>query len=403
MINLFWNMFQGIYTFFVANLETSLIRILLILVGLGLIYLAHKGILDPLILIPMGMGMVAVNAGMLLLEGGKIGTLFLSPLVSDPTELMNILQIDFLQPIYTFTFSNGLIACLIFMGIGAITDINFLMAKPMSSMLLAVGAELGTLFTLPIAMLWGFNLKEAAAIAMVGGADGPMVLYTSLLLAKHLFVPITVIAYVYLSLTYVGYPYLIRLLIPKSMRGVAMNPREIPEVPAVEKFTFSVVAMLVLSLLFPVAAPLIASFFVGVAVKEMDIKRFREFLEGPLLYGSTFFLGLILGTLFSVEIITDVTVLKLLVLGMVALLLSGIGGLLAGLLYYKLSKGKVNPLIGIAAVSCIPTCAKIAQKEAFKANKFAMILPFAMGPNVAGVITTAIITGIYVSAIPLLS
>jgi oxaloacetate decarboxylase beta subunit len=166
---------------------------------------------------------------------------------------------------------------------------------------------------------------------------------------------------------------------------------------------FSVVALLVLSLLFPVAAPLFASFFLGVAIKELNVQRFKEFLTGPILFGSTFILGLVLGGLLSADIVGDVIVLKLLVLGMLALFLSGVGGILAGLLYYKISKGKVNPLLGIAGVSCVPTTAKVAQKAAFDANKFAMILPYAMGANVAGVITTAIICGIYVGLVPLMS
>jgi len=399
----FWQIFQGIYSLFHCSPEISLIRLLLIVIGLILIFLSYKQILDPLILLPMGIGMVAINCGMLVLEGGRLSNLFLEPLVSDPTKLVEILQIDFLQPVYTFTFSNGLIACLIFMGIGAITDLDFFIARPFQSLILAVCAELGTVLTVPLAMAWGFNLKEAVSIGMVGGADGPMVLYTSLLLSKNLFVPITVIAYIYLSLTYAGYPYLIKLMVPKRLRGIPMDPMAIPEVSPAEKFTFSIVALVILCLLFPVAAPLFTSFFLGVAVKESGITRFLDFLEGPLLYGSTFFLGLTLGALFSVEIISNIAVLKLLILGMAALLLSGIGGLIGGLIYCKISKGKVNPLLGIAAVSCVPTCAKVAQKAAADENNMAMILPFAMGPNVAGVITSAIICGIYVTAAPLFS
>jgi sodium ion-translocating decarboxylase beta subunit len=397
----FAKLFEGISTFFSGSLEMALVRIVLIMAGLGLVYLCYKKVLDPLILLPMGMSMIAVNAGMLLVDGGRASSLFVNPLTTNSAQLMEALETNFLQPLYTFTFSNGLIACLIFLGIGVITDIDYLLAKPLSSMMLAIGAELGTIMTLPIAMLWGLNLKEAAAIAMVGGADGPMVLYTSLTLAKNLFVPITVIGYLYLSLSYAGYPFLVKLMIPKRLRGIAMDPRAIPKVPRAEKVAFAVIAMLVLSLLFPVAAPLFSSFFLGVAIKELKVTRFQEFLEGPLLFGSTFLLGLVLGALFSAEIITDVSVLKLLVLGMIALLLSGVGGILAGLLYYKISKGKANPLLGIAAVSCVPTTAKVAQKAAAEANKFAMILPHAMGPNVAGVITTAIICGIYIAVIPL--
>jgi oxaloacetate decarboxylase beta subunit len=311
-------------------------------------------------------------------------------------ELMYYLQIDFLQPIYTFTFSNGLIACLVFMGIGAITDIDILLAKPYMSLFLAVCAELGTILTLPIAMAMGLMPNEAAAIALVGGADGPMVLYGSIMLARDLFVPITVVAYVYLGVCYAGYPLLVKI-IPRRLRAVEMDWRTIPQVSSGAKFAFAVIACGFLSLLFPVAAPLFASFFVGLAIKEAGVLRFVEFLSGPLLYGATFFLGFTLGALLGVDIILNPKVLILLVLGIIALTLSGLGGIAGGLIYSKISKEPFNPLVGIAAVSCIPTTAKVAQKCAAAVNPKAMILPFAMGPCVAGVITTAILTGVYIT------
>jgi len=379
---------------------TAIVRFLLIVLGFLLIYLGYRKTLEPLIMIPMGIGMIGVNGGVLIWDAAQTGNLFVDPTLSEYDQLLNTLQIDFLQPIYNFAFSNGLIACLVFMGIGAITDLDYLIAKPLMSMVIAVAAELGTILTLPIGVAAGLAPNEAASIALVGGADGPMVLYGSLMMAKDLFVPITIVAYLYLSVCYVGYPYLIKLLIPKRLRGIEMDPAAIPEVSAGKKFAFSIVALAVLSLLFPVAAPLFASFFVGVAVKEAGVTRYVEFLSGPLLYGSTLFLGFVLGALLSAEVIMDSKVLLLLGLGMLALLLSGIGGLIGGLIFYKLSKKKVNPLIGIAGVSCVPTTAKVAQKCAAEANVFAMILPYAMGPCVAGVITTAIITGIYVSGVP---
>jgi len=379
---------------------TAIVRFLLIVLGFLLIYLGYRKTLEPLIMIPMGIGMIGVNGGVLIWDAAQTGNLFVDPTLSEYGQLMNTLQIDFLQPIYNFAFSNGLIACLVFMGIGAITDLDYLIAKPLMSMVIAVAAELGTILTLPIGVAAGLTPNEAASIALVGGGDGPMVLYGSLMMARDLFVPITIVAYIYLSVCYAGYPYLIKLLIPKRLRGIEMDPAAIPEVSAGKKFFFSIIALAVLSLLFPVAAPLFASFFVGVAVKEARVTRYVEFLSGPLLYGSTLFLGFVLGALLNAEVIMDPKVLLLLGLGMLALLLSGIGGLIGGLIFYKLSKKKVNPLIGIAGVSCVPTTAKVAQKCAAEANVFAMILPYAMGPCVAGVITTAIITGIYVSGVP---
>ncbi len=395
-----WDFFQGLYSFALMDPVAAAVRFLLIAVGFLFIYLGYRKTLEPLLMIPMGIGMVGVNAGVLIWGANHTGTLFVDPLVSEHEQLLNTLQIDFLQPIYNFTFSNGLIACLVFMGIGAITDLDYLLAKPMMSMMIALAAELGTILTLPIGVAAGLAPREAASIALVGGADGPMVLFGSLKLAPDLFVPITVVAYLYLSLCYAGYPFLIKLLIPKRLRGVEMDPAAIPEVSSGKKFAFAIVAVGVLSLLFPVAAPLFACFFLGVAVKEAGITRYTEFLSGPVLYGSTLFLGFVLGSLLSAEVILDSKVLLLLGLGMLALLLSGIGGLIGGLIYYKLSKKKVNPLIGIAGVSCVPTTAKVAQKCAAESNVFAMILPYAMGPCVAGVITTAIITGIYVSGVP---
>jgi len=175
-----------------------------------------------------------------------------------------------------------------------------------------------------------------------------------------------------------------------------MDLHAVPKVSSRQKLIFSVLAAAVLSILFPVAAPLFASFFIGIMVRESDLPRYQRFLDEVLLTGSTFFLGFVLGALFSFYVVTDSRVLLIMLLGLVSIVLSGLGGIASGLLAYKLSGGKINPLIGIAGVSCIPTTAKIAQKCALAVNKQAIILPFAMGPSVAGVITTAILTGIYV-------
>ncbi len=372
-------------------------RFFLIALGFSFVYFGARDILEPLIMIPMGLGMATVNAAVLFLTANTMGTIFVDPMVSDTAQLMDILQIDWLQPIYTFTFSNGLIACLVFMGIGVITDVGYLMMKPFTSMFIAIFAELGSVATLPIAVKMGLTPQEAAAIAIVGGADGPMVLFTSLMLAKHLFVPITIVAYLYLSLTYAVYPYMIRLLVPTKLRGIKMDLKGIPKITPGEKMAFATITCVILSLLFPVAAPLFLSFFVGVVIKESGVTRFVEFMENTVLYGSTFFLGLLLGVLCEANTIFNPKVWILLFLGSLALLLSGIGGIIGGYIMYFLTRGKYNPAVGIAGVSCVPTTAKVVQKEVRLVNKHAMILPFAMGANVCGVITTAILAAIYVT------
>ncbi len=411
------SIFQGITSLFQSDWTILLSRIGLMLLGMALVYLGKKGILEPLLMIPMGLGMAAVNAGVLFLDpttaaavtessvapgAATHGTLFMAPLVQQPDNLMYILQIDFLQPIYTFAFSNGLIACFVFMGIGVLLDVGFLLARPFLSMFLALCAELGTVATFPIAVAMGLDYREAASIAMVGGADGPMVLFTSLTLAKELFVPITVVAYLYLGLTYGGYPYLIRLLIPAKLRGLKMPPKKVVKVTSDEKLTFAVVACTVLCLLFPSAAPLFLSLFVGVAVREAGLDVFTRVIDGPVLYGATMFLGILLGVLCEAATILNPKVLLLLVLGILALLLSAVGGICGGYLAYFFSGRKINPVIGIAGVSCVPSTAKVAQKEVSKVSPDAIILPEALGANISGVITSAIFTGIFVTLVPLL-
>lgn len=399
----FLTLFQGFGTMMAGGWVLAVARISLVLLGMLLVYLGWKGVLEPMVMIPMGIGMVAINCGTLFMPGGGLSNLFLDPMLSDTDELMNMMQIDFLQPVYTLTFSNGLIACFVFMGIGTLLDVGFLLQKPYVSIFLALCAELGTFLVLPIAHAFGFSLGESASVAMVGGADGPMVLFTSLALAKNLFVPITVVAYLYLGLTYGGYPYLVKLLVPKKLRAIKMVQTRAPKnYSSKVKLAFAVLLCAVLSFLFPVASPLFFSLFLGVAVRESGMKHIQDFVSGPLLYGSTFMLGVLLGVLCDAKLLLDPKVLKLLVLGIAALLLSGIGGIMGGYIMYFIKKGNFNPVIGIAAVSCVPTTAKVAQKIVTKDNPDSFIMGDALGANISGVITSAIITGIYITIVPYL-
>lgn len=393
----FLDLFQGIATLIASEPKIMIGRIVLMLLGFLLIYLGSRNVLEPLLMIPMGLGMSSINAGVMFLEGGKIGTLFVDPLMSDPTDLVNIMQINWLQPVYTLTFSNGLIACLVFMGIGVLLDVGYVMARPFQSMFIALTAELGTIVVFPIAVALGLTEQEAASVATIGGADGPMVLFTSLVLAKHLFVAITVVGYLYLGLTYGCYPYLIKWLIPERLRAINMSADRGPSITRSQKLIFAVVACTLLCLLFPVAAPLFFSLFVGVAVREAGLEDFANLIGQTFLYGATFFLGLTLGVLCEASTLLDPTVLKLLLLGMLALLISALGGIAGGYVMYFATGGKYNPMIGIAGVSCVPTTAKVVQKIASTANPGAIILPQALGANISGVITTAIIAATYVA------
>jgi carboxybiotin decarboxylase len=401
--------FQGIATLFAVHPKIAIARLGLIGLGFLLMYLGRKGVLEALIMIPMGLGMATINAAVMFFDPlklhGGVGNLFIEPqagatvdAVRNAADLMTIVQIDWLQPVYTFTFSNGLIACLVFMGIGSLLDVGFVLARPFTSMILALFAELGSFLTIPVATQFGFTMKQAAAIAIVGGADGPMVLFTSLKLAPELFVPIAVVAYLYLGLTYGGYPYLIKLMVPQRLRALPMSPPpNAVQYSAFEKMAVASIMCVLLSFLLPVAAPLIFSLFLGIVIRESGIKAFQDLVSGPILYGSTMFLGLVLGILCDANTIMDPKVLPLLLLGCLALLLSGIGGLLGGYFMYFVTGGKVNPVVGIAGVSCVPTTAKVAQKVVSKDNPQAVIMPAALGANISGVITTAIIAGVFCS------
>ena len=228
-------MFPGIGTMFVQEPIVAFSRLGMMGLGFFLAVLGFKRTLEPLIMVPMGIGMMCVNGGEMFLEAGKIGTLFLDPLIEDPAALVNIMQIDFLQPIYNFTFTNSLVACMRFFGIGAMSDISFILARPWASIVVA--------------------------------------LFTSLVMAKDLFVPISIIAYLYLSLTHVGYPYLIGWLVPKKYCSLETE-FEFPNVSQEAKFIFTIVIAALLCLFLPVAAPLILSFFLGVAIKEAEIEPY---------------------------------------------------------------------------------------------------------------------------------
>ncbi len=409
----FTEIFQGV-DLLLYQLEHDwkivVVRAILIAVGIGMVALGRKQILDPLLMIPMGLGMSTVNAAMMFfdpvnmvkqtpVDPTKAGTLFLSSIESGNDNLMTLCQIDWLQPVYTFTFSSGLIACLIYVGIGSLLDVGVVMQRPIQCMFVALCGELGTLVTLPIAMMFkGMSIGDAASVALVGGADGPMVLFGALKMAPDLFVPITVVAYLYLALAYGGFPYLIRIMVPKKLRMIDMPPeKKVFNATPTQKILFSVACCVLLSFLFPIASPLLFALFLGIAIRESGLEKFRYLVTEVVLYGSTLTLGLLLGILCDAQTIMNPKVLTLLLLGIVALMLSGVGGIIGGYIMYFITRGKYNPAIGIAGVSCIPTCAKVAQKEVSRVNPGAIVMQHALGVSICGVITTAIIAAAYIT------
>ncbi|MDR0466887.1 MAG: sodium ion-translocating decarboxylase subunit beta, partial [Deltaproteobacteria bacterium] len=178
--------FPGIFSLFLQPPFIACARVGLIVFGIVLAYYGFKQVLEPLIMIPMGIGMIAINAGVLFLDGGVLGNIILDPMVSDPLEVVNIMQVNFLQPVYTLSFSNALIACLVFMGIGVMSELSFILVRPWTCMTIALLGEMGTFAALILGRWLGLSPGEAISVALIGGADGPMVLFASLVLAKDL-------------------------------------------------------------------------------------------------------------------------------------------------------------------------------------------------------------------------
>jgi Na+-transporting methylmalonyl-CoA/oxaloacetate decarboxylase beta subunit len=294
-----------------------------------------------------------------------MGTLFVDPAAGRPDrQLMNIMQIDWLQPVYTLTFSNGLIACLVFMGIGVLLDVGYVMARPFQSMIIALFAELGTIAVFPIAVGLGLNRASRRPSRRSAAPTGRWCCSPRWFWPRICSCPITVVGYLYLGLTYGAYPYLIKWLVPSTSAASAWSSDRGPKITRSQKLTFAVVACTLLCLLFPVAAPLFFSLFLGVAVRESGIDAFTKLLERNLPLRRHLLPRPDAGFLCEANTLLDPTVLKLLLLGMLALTISALGGLLGGYILYFWTGGKFNPIVGIAGVSCVPTTAKIVQKVA---------------------------------------
>ncbi|HEX7713994.1 MAG TPA: sodium ion-translocating decarboxylase subunit beta, partial [Bacillota bacterium] len=281
---------------------------------------------------------------------------------------------------------------LIFLGVGAMTDFGPLIAMP-SSLLLGAGAQFGVYFAFIVALLLGFTPQEASSIGIIGGADGPTSIFLASKLAPHLLGPIAVAAYSYMALVPLIQPPIMKLMTTKEQRAVKMD--QLREVSKAEKIVLPLIVAGLVSLLLPSIAPLIGMLMLGNLFRESGVvERLSDTAQNSLINIVTIFLGLTVGATASAEIFLRVDTLKLIVLGLVAFAFSTFGGLLIGKIMYKVTGGKVNPLIGSAGVSAVPMAARVSQVVGQKENPSNFLLMHAMGPNVAGVIGTAVAAGV---------
>ncbi len=291
----------------------------------------------------------------------------------------------------------GIYPCLIFIGIGAMTDFGPLIARP-SSLLLGAAAQLGVFLAFFVAILLGFSGPEAGSIGIIGGADGPTAILTTSLLAPHLLGPIAIAAYSYMALIPMIQKPLMRALTTEKERKVKMEQAR--AVSKTEKIVFPIVVAVFVILLIPSTAPLIGCLMFGNLLKETGVTdRLSDTAQNALMNIVTLFLGISVGATTVASRFLSLETIKIVVLGVIAFMCSTIGGLLIGKLMYKLSGGKINPLIGSAGVSAVPMAARVSQDVGREADPNNFLLMHAMGPNVAGVIGSAIAAGFLIKVL----
>lgn len=357
-------------------------NVIMIVVSFIFLYLAIRHGFEPLLLVPIAMGMLLSNlpiSGMFL-EGAEITS---SNQLSD----VGILTVFYaLKPI---------IPSIIFLGVGAMTDFGPLIANP-KSLIMGAAAQLGIFFALCAAVLLGFNAQEAASIGIIGGADGPTAIYLTSKLAPHLLGAIAVAAYSYMALVPIIQPPIMKLFTTKKERMIKMEQLRV--VSQKEKILFPIVVTVLVVLLLPSAAPLIGFLMLGNLLKECgQTDRLSDTAQNALMNIVTIMLGLAVGASATGTTFIKAETLKIVVLGVCAFAVGTAGGVLIAKLMNLFTKKKINPLIGSAGVSAVPMAARVSQKVGQADNPANFLLMHAMGPNVAGVIGSAVAASVMLS------
>ncbi|AEV29206.1 sodium ion-translocating decarboxylase, beta subunit [Sphaerochaeta pleomorpha str. Grapes] len=364
-------------------------NIIMILIGFVLLYLAIKKGFEPLLLVPIGFGCILSNIPFAFIAG-------IDPSTGDA---------GFIKLLFDMGISSGLFPILIFMGVGAMTDFGPLIANP-KTLLLGAAAQFGIfvalLGALGLSFIPGINftLHDAASIGIIGGADGPTAIYVTSRLAADLLGPIAVAAYSYMALVPIIQPPIMRLLTTENERKIRMQ--QLRPVSKLEKMLFPIVVLTTCAILLPSATPLIGSLMFGNLAKECGVvNRLSDTMQNALMNIVTIFLGLAVGSKMEASHFLNLNTLGILVLGMVAFSIGTGAGVLIAKLMNKLDpKHPVNPLIGSAGVSAVPMAARVSSKVGQESDPQNFLLMHAMGPNVAGVLGSAVAAGVLLAVVP---
>ncbi len=363
-------------------------NLIMIAVSCVLLYLAIKKKFEPYLLLPIAFSMLLVNLP------GAGEELFKKTIVETSINGVNVSETQY-SGLFGYLYYGvkfGIYPCLIFLCIGATTDFSPLIANK-KTMLLGAAAQLGIFITFVGAILLGFNALEASSIGIIGGADGPTAILVTSKMAPELLGAISIAAYSYMALVPVIQPPVIKLLTTKKERQIKM--KQVREVSKSERILFPIIVAIVVILLVPSCAPLIGSLMLGNLIKESNVvPKITETLSNSMLYIVTILLGLSVGATATAETFLTLGTLKIFALGIFAFSISTACGVLVGKLMCVCSKGKVNPMIGAAGVSAVPMAARVVHKIGKDEDPDNFLLMHAMGPNVAGVIGSAVAAGI---------
>ena len=363
----------------------------LVMIGVAIFFLvlAIKFKFEPLLLVPIAFGILLANLPganiMLDTTGGQLGSFGQAVVEGTHWYDSGVLRILYVG------VKSSIFPCLIFMGVGAMTDFGPLLSNPVS-LLLGAAAQLGVYCAFLLAIAFGFEPNEAASIAIIGGADGPTAIFLASKLASHLLAPIALAAYSYMALIPIIQPKIMKLLTTEKERKVEM--KQLRKVSKTEKIIFPVAVLLFCAFLLPSVAPLLGMLMLGNLFRECGVtERLSETSQNALMNIITIMLGVTVGATANGQDFIQLKTILIIVLGLVAFSFSTAGGVLFGKLLYVVTKGKINPLIGAAGVSAVPMAARVAQNEGRKYNPTNFLLMHAMGPNVAGVIGSAVAAG----------
>jgi len=370
-------------------------NLVMLIISCVLLYLGIVKKFEPLLLVGIAFGCLLSNLPASGLYHDELWQAFMDPANPAYHSYGTIMREGGLLDIFYIGVKTSLYPCLIFMGVGAMTDFGPLLSNP-KSLLLGAAAQLGVFVAFFLAATFGFTGPEAASIGIIGGADGPTAIFLTTKLAPRLLGAIAVAAYSYMALIPMIQPPVMKLLSTPEQRKIKMVQTR--AVSKTEKIIFPIVVTLFVALLLPDTAPLIGCLMLGNLFKETGVTdRLSDTVQNALMNIVTILLSTAVGATMVGSNFLTVETLKIVVLGVFAFMLSTAGGMLGGLVMCKLTKGKVNPLIGSAGVSAVPMAARVSNLEGQKANPSNFLLMHAMGPNVAGVIGSAIAAGFMLS------